>query len=327
MTARPMTARDAFDLYQVGRHAEAAALCERLVAADPRAIAAWHVLGVARLTLGSILPALDALDHALALDPARAGVLSGRALALVTLERFDDGLLACAAALAADPNNPTVLNARGVALRRLEALPRRWRPMIAPWRCRRVSWTPCAIAAGPCRTWAGSTRPWRLTTGPAPPRRTFPRPWPTARRCCCCWDGRPRPRAIWNGWWPWIRATPRALGDLLHARRQVCDWRDDATLLAAIRRELEAGRLAISPFAALSAFDDPALHHAVARLSAPARRTGAGLAAASAGRPDPYRLPVGRPPRPRHRPADGRDAGGPRPDTVRDAWPCRTAQT
>jgi protein O-GlcNAc transferase len=63
---------------------------------------------------------------------------------------------------------------------------------------------------------------------------------------------------------------PRALGDLLHARRQTCDWRDDEALRGLVRGELEAGRPAISPFAALAVFDDPVLHQACARLTAPA---------------------------------------------------------
>ncbi len=82
-----MTARQAFDLYQAGRTAEAASLCERLVHDDPAATAAWHVLGVSRLALGLTAQALEALDHALALDPV-ANVPLKMALAPPETARF-----------------------------------------------------------------------------------------------------------------------------------------------------------------------------------------------------------------------------------------------
>lgn len=264
-----MTARQAFDLYQAGRPAEAAALCERLVRDDRGATAAWHVLGVSRLALGLTAQALDALDRALALDPARAGVLSARAAALVALERFEEGLPACAAALAADPDNPTVLNAQGVALRRLgrpdEALAAYDRALaLSPGffdaLCNRggalsdlgrfdqaLSAHDQACAAAPSHPQALANRAALLML--------LGRPAEAARDLEHVVALDPR--------------HPRALGDLLHARRQTCDWRDDAALLAAIRAELEAERQAMGPFAALSAFDDPALHRRAARLSAP----------------------------------------------------------
>jgi len=264
-----MTAREAFDLYQAGRAAEAASLCERLVRDDPNAIAAWHMLGVSRLALGLTVQALDALDHALALDPARAGVLSARAAALVALERFEDSLPACAAALAADPDNPTVLNAQGVALRRLgrpdEALAAYDRalslsPGFVDALCNRgvalsdLGRFDQALAAHDRACAAAPDNPQALANHAAL-LMLLGRPVEAARDLERVVALDPR--------------RPRALGDLLHARRQVCDWRDDAALLSAIRAELEAGRPAIAPFAALSAFDDPALHRIAAGLAAP----------------------------------------------------------
>lgn len=264
-----MTARQAFDLYQAGKSAEAAALCERLVGDDPGATAAWHVLGVARLTLGLTAQALDALDHALALDPVRAGVLSARAAALVALERFDDGLAACAVALAADPNNPMVLNAQGVALRRLgrpaEALAAYDAALalsagFVDALCNRggalsdLGRFDQALAAHDQACAAAPSHPQALAN----------------RAALLMLLGRPVEAAL-----DLERVValdprhPRALGDLLHARRQVCDWRDDAAVLTAVRAELTAGRIAIGPFAALSAFDDPVLHRIAAGQAAP----------------------------------------------------------
>ncbi len=269
MTARAMTAREAFDLYQAGRPAEAAALCERLVRDDPRAIAAWHVLGVSRLGLGRPAQALDALDRALALDPVRAGVLSSRAVALVALERFEDALAACAAALAADPGNPVVLNAQGVALRRLgrpaEALAAYDRALAASpgfvdALCNRggalsdLGRFDQALAAHDAACAAAPGHPQALANRAAL-LMLLGRPAEAARDLERVIALNPR--------------HPRALGDLLHARRQACDWRDDAALRQAVRQEIEAGRPAIGPFAALSVFDDPALHRAIAALAAP----------------------------------------------------------
>lgn len=264
-----MTARQAFDLYQAGRPAEAATLCERVVREAPGSVAAWHVLGVARLALDQAAPALDALDRALALDPSRAGVLSARAAALVALERFDEALDACAAALAADPDNPLVLNAQGVALRRLG------RPVEA------LAAYEQALALSPghfdalCNLGVALSDLGRFEAALAAHDRACaaaPKdPRPLANRAALLsLLGRPgdaaRDLEAVVALYP---RHPRALGDLLHARRQTCDWRDDEALRQAVRAELEAGRAAISPFAALAAFDDPVLHHTCAALAAP----------------------------------------------------------
>ena len=269
MTARPTTAREAFDLYQAGRPAEAAALCERLVRDDPRAIAAWHVLGVARLGQGQPALALDALDRALILDPVRAGVLSSRAAAFVALERFEEALPACDVALAADPDNPVVLNAQGVALRRLgrptEALAAYERALsVSPRFGDALSNRGAALTdlgrfdqalAAHDQACAAAPRDPRALSNRAALLTLLGRPVEAARDLEAVVALDPR--------------HPYALGDLLHARRQACDWRDDAALRAAAAADLAAGRPAIRPFAALSVFDDPALHRACAALAAP----------------------------------------------------------
>ena len=263
-----MTARQAFDLYQTGRPAEAAALCERLVRDDPGATAAWHLLGVSRLALGQTRQALDALDQALTLDPIRAGVLSSRAATLVALERFEDGLAACDIALATDPDNPLVLSARGVALRRLgrpaEALEAYDRalalsPGFIDALCNRgvalsdLGRFDQALAAHD-RACAAAPRNPQALVNRAALLSVLGRPAEAARDLEAVVALDPR--------------HPRALGGLLHARRQTCDWRDDAALRQAVRMELEAGRRAIDPFAALTVFDDPALHRTCAALAA-----------------------------------------------------------
>lgn len=265
-----MTARQAFDLFRAGRVAEAAALCEQVIHADPTSIEAWHLLGAARLSLGQTQDALTALDSALGLDPVRPGILSARAAALVALGRDDDALSACDAALARDPDNPVVLNAKGVALRRLGQ----------PQKALEAYQEALAISSGfpdtLCNLGVALSDLGRFDQALAAHDRAIkaaPRdPRALANRAALLsLLGRPAEAALD------LEAVvaldprhPRALGDLLHARRQTCDWRDDEALRGLVRGEIEAGRPAISPFAALAVFDDPALHKACASLAAPA---------------------------------------------------------
>lgn len=263
-----MDARQAFDFFRAGRLAEAIALCEQLVSSDPTSIEAWHLLGAARLSLGETEDALIALDRALGLDPVRAGILSSRAAALVTLGRDDEGLLACDAALARDRDNPVVFNAKGVALRRLG------RPEDALEAYQEALAIAPGFADALCNLGVALSDLGRFDQALAAHGRAIaaaPRdPRPLANRAALLsLLGRPGEAAgdleAVLGLDPHY---PRALGDLLHARRQACDWRDDAPLKTAIRLEIEADRPAVSPFAALAIFDDPALHRACAHLAA-----------------------------------------------------------
>jgi predicted O-linked N-acetylglucosamine transferase (SPINDLY family) len=265
-----VTARQAFDLFRAGKIAEAAALCEQVIHADPTSIEAWHLLGAARLSLGQTQDALTALDSALGLDPVRPGILSARAAALVALGRDDDALGACDAALARDPDNPVVLNAKGVALRRLgqpqkaleayqEAL------VLSPGFPDALCNLGVALSDLGRFEQALAAHDRAIKAAPRDPRAL------ANRAALLSLLGRPAEAALD------LEAVvaldprhPRALGDLLHARRQTCDWRDDEALRGLVRGEIEAGRPAISPFAALAVFDDPALHKACASLVAPA---------------------------------------------------------
>jgi predicted O-linked N-acetylglucosamine transferase (SPINDLY family) len=265
-----VTARQAFDLFRAGRIAEAAAVCERVIGDDPTSIEAWHLLGAARLSLGQDQDALIALDRALGLDPVRPGILSARAAALVALGRDDDALGACEAALARDPDNPPVLNAKGVALRRLgrpdKALEAYQEALaISPGFIDALCNLGVALSDLGRFEQALAAHDRAIQAAPHDPRAL------ANRAALLSLLSRPAEAALD------LEAVvardpryPRALGDLLHARRQTCDWRDDEALRGLVRAEIEAERPAISPFAALSVFDDPGLHKACAALAAPA---------------------------------------------------------
>ena len=230
------SAREAFDLYRAGRVAEAAALCERLVA-DAPSVEAWHLLGVTRLELGLAQAALAALDAGLALDAARPGLLSARTLALTALHRDDEAVVAARAALAVDPDNPPVFNALAASLQRLGGF------------TEALAAIDHAVRAAPRESTYRAYRAALLTL--------LNRPADAARDLEALFELNPD--------------HPRLAGDLLWARRQVCDWREDAALDMLVKADLKLGRAGVAPFAALALFDLPALHRRCATLSAPPR--------------------------------------------------------
>lgn len=225
-----MSAREAFDLYKAGRLAEAAALCERLVAATP-SVEAWHILGVSRLGLNQAEAALAALDAGLALDGARSGLLSARVLALTALGRDQQAVVAARAALVADPDNPPVFKALALSLQRLggfeEAL--------------------AVLERAP--------RDASVLAHRAALKSLLNRPAEAARDLEAILDIDP--------------LHPRLAGDLMWARRQVCEWSEDAALDMLVKADLKLGRSGIAPFGALAIFDIPVLHRRCAQLTAP----------------------------------------------------------
>ncbi|WP_454761965.1 O-linked N-acetylglucosamine transferase, SPINDLY family protein [Caulobacter segnis] len=229
-----MSAREAFDLYKAGRLAEAAALCERLVVAAP-SVEAWHILGVARLGLERPEEALVALDAGLALDSKRPGLLSAKALVLNSLARDAEAVVAGRAALAVDHDNPPVLGALAVSLQRLGGFQEA------------LAVLDHLVQASPGDAKALASRAALLSL--------LNRPADAARDLEAVMEIDP--------------LHPRLAGDLMWARRQTCDWREDAALDMLVKAELKLGRAAIVPFAALAIFDEPVVHRRCAELSAP----------------------------------------------------------
>lgn len=228
------TARQAFDLYRAGQLAQAAELCERLVAEAPT-VEAWHILGVSRLGLGEAETALAALDAGLALDGRRPGLLSARTLVLNSLRRDAEAVAAARAALAVDPENPPVLGALAASLQRLGGFEEALAVLDR------------AVQASP--------RDAKLLASRATLLLVLNRPAEAARDLEAVMEIDP--------------LHPRLAGDLMWARRQTCDWDEDAALDMLVKAELKLGRLAIAPFAALAIFDIPVLHRRCATLAAP----------------------------------------------------------
>lgn len=228
------TARDAYALYQAGKLAEAVALCERLVVEAP-SVEAWHILGVSRLGLNDADAALTALDAGLALDGARPGLLSARALALTTLGRDSEAVVAARGALAADSDNLPVFNALATSLQRLGGFEEA------------LTVLDHAVQAAPKAAQPLAQRAALLSL--------LNRPAEAARDLEVILEIDP--------------LHARLTGDLFWARRQVCDWSEDAALDMLVKADLKLGRPGIAPFAALAVFDEPVVHRRCAQLTAP----------------------------------------------------------
>jgi tetratricopeptide (TPR) repeat protein len=81
----------------------ALALCDRIVAADPGAVAAWSNRAVVLGQLGRHAAALESADRALAINPAYAKGWNGRTDALLSLKRYPEALESAEKAVAFDP--------------------------------------------------------------------------------------------------------------------------------------------------------------------------------------------------------------------------------
>jgi hypothetical protein len=312
-----VTARQAFDLFRAGRRPRPPRCASGLVD-DPtssRPGTCWARRGWrwARRRL-----ALAALDRALALDPVRPASCRpaprpGRRWAATTrpwrLRRRPGGAI---------PTIRLVLNAKGVSLRRLGRRRRPWRPMTRPWRSRRAFVDALcnrgvalsdlgrfeqALAAHDRAIQGRAARSQALANRAAllsllgTPAEAAPGPGSGGRA------GSPSsPRAG--------RPAARPPPDLRLARRRGAGgW----------SRRPEAGGRPSARSRPWRSSTTPSCTAAAPSWRAPRPRRRPGRPRRR--RADPRRLPVGRPARPRHGPADGRACWKRMTGAVRDHRP------
>jgi predicted O-linked N-acetylglucosamine transferase (SPINDLY family) len=103
----------AMPLHQAGRLAEAEALYDQVLAADPNSYPALHLMGLLRWQQQRLPEALTLMEKALKAQPNAPETLSNYAIALSSLGRNDEALAALDKALAARPGNPRALANRG----------------------------------------------------------------------------------------------------------------------------------------------------------------------------------------------------------------------
>jgi predicted O-linked N-acetylglucosamine transferase (SPINDLY family) len=110
----------AMTAYRAGRHAEAQALCRRLLQDLPQYADAMHLLGVSVLECGQFEEAKQILEGVIALDPGSADAHSNLGFALINLKRYDEARIRLEKAVALQPNSATAQRNLGMALLRLE---------------------------------------------------------------------------------------------------------------------------------------------------------------------------------------------------------------
>lgn len=99
----PLETGHAIDLFNHGRHVEAATLAQSMTVRFPRHGFGWKVLGAVFMELGRTAEALPALRQAAALSPRDADAHSNLGLALLETGRLDEAETSCLRALQINP--------------------------------------------------------------------------------------------------------------------------------------------------------------------------------------------------------------------------------
>ncbi len=108
--------REAAALFGAGRWKESQALCEQILAHDPRHFYALHLLSTLAARRNQWEECLRLASLALASDPNHVEVLCNRGAALRMLNRPEEAIADYDRAIAASPASAEALNNRGVAL-------------------------------------------------------------------------------------------------------------------------------------------------------------------------------------------------------------------
>jgi tetratricopeptide (TPR) repeat protein len=111
---------EAFMLLQSGRLAEAEAIYEKILAAQPDHFDSLHLLGFICYRRGEYARALDQIDFALESDPDHSVALNSRGLALQGLTRFEEALASYDRALGGQPDYAEAHSNRGHTLYELK---------------------------------------------------------------------------------------------------------------------------------------------------------------------------------------------------------------
>lgn len=117
MAKDPTARSQALAAYQSGRPAEAAKLCQQIIAGDPDDADIWCVLGVAQSAVGEPAQAEASHRQALRLRPAFVDAWNNLGNTLVTQGKLDEAIAAYQEALRLRPDYPEAHNNLGAAFR------------------------------------------------------------------------------------------------------------------------------------------------------------------------------------------------------------------
>jgi predicted O-linked N-acetylglucosamine transferase (SPINDLY family) len=215
-------------------HGDAAAAleaCEAAIALEPANPQAWFFHANALQLAEAHERALVSYDRALALVPAFAAALNNRAHSLRMLRRSQDALEPLAHALAMQPSYALALNNQGLALLDLN---RAEDALLSFDR---------ALAVSPSLAEALSNRATALSV-----LKRFAEAAEAFERLAAAAPG-----------------FPGVLGNLLFARRNCCDWRQETALRVRVQEAVQRGELADLPLSFLYTSDSPAAQLQCAR--------------------------------------------------------------
>jgi predicted O-linked N-acetylglucosamine transferase (SPINDLY family) len=277
-------------LHALGRVDEALTSYARALASDPAHADAHNNRGIALQQLGRFDEALASFEQALALRPGSAEALNNRGAALHALGRFEEALSSCQRALGARPDYAQACNNLGVTLHALE----RHEDALSSYE-RALALLPDLADAHDNRgvTLRALKRLEEASTSHRRALEIEPRHvkahvnqgavlWELGRHreALACYERalalEPLAATYRNeaaaleelgeledavaSYGRALALDPQAsflLGDCRHARMQICDWAGLEADRARLASDLEQGREAVRPFAALSLLDRP----------------------------------------------------------------------
>lgn len=224
---------------------------------DARHVEALRLRGIVLRRLGRIEDALVSYAAMLAVAPRHPDGHLNRANAFNDLQKWPDALEAADQALAINPDFAGAANARGVALLGLGRVVEAAESFEAAIRLQ--------PAYGDALVNLGNAT---LTRGRARDALAlYDRAIAANPKLVAAWNGRGNALSAQESWPEASQAYDRAfeiqpgypglLGQRLHARMKLCDWRDYDVTRSSVLRGVREGRLASTPFALLSLSERP----------------------------------------------------------------------
>lgn len=137
-------------LESMGETAEAAALYNKVLDADPYRVSAWHLLGALHFDHDKFRDALTAYDYALAIEPTDTVALAQKAFCQFNLGDTQGAAASCAKYLKTTPNDDEMLSLLGECYESLDMpseAQRLYQKAIAANPKNNVAWFGAAIAA------------------------------------------------------------------------------------------------------------------------------------------------------------------------------------
>lgn len=255
----------------LGRFEEALQFLQQALASQdklsaPELARAWLHQGMAQGALGQRTQALQSFEHALALDEGLAQAHYGMGNALMSLGKLDEAKASLKRALALDAKFPPALFLLGRLL-----LQQQHYVEAGQYFDEAIALAPKFVDA-----YYGRGLIWEALGEYGKAGRSFSEGLNVAPDHVPCLQGLGNALVVAKQYEYAINAFRRAdtlqpgfdyvAGMLVYLARQICQWGHDKSDVAGLCQRVLAGEYAVEPFAALSLFDEPALHAKAAQM-------------------------------------------------------------